>query len=70
MLNGWSCCVIVFLAFFAASACNASDASDLQEERLHVKRLSNGFVAITVEQNVRQLIFSFYIILTVHQPFH
>jgi hypothetical protein len=59
MLRVWSCYVVAFLAFFAASACNASDASDQQAERLHVKRLSNGFVAITVEQNVRSSIFHF-----------
>ena len=56
MLLSLNCCVVVLLGLFAATACAAPDSANQQAERLHVKRLMNGFVAITAEQNVRQFI--------------
>jgi hypothetical protein len=53
MLLSLNCCVVVLLGLFAATACAAPDSANQQAERLHVKRLINGFVAITAEQNVR-----------------
>lgn len=57
MLLSLNCCVVVLLGLFAATACAAPDSANQQAERLHVKRLMNGFVAITAEQNVIFLFF-------------
>ena len=59
MLPYFSCCVVALLGFSATLACAAPDEAHQQTERLHVRRLTNGFVAITAEQNVSSLILSY-----------
>jgi hypothetical protein len=47
------CHVIVLLLLWATPGDAAEGAADHQAERLHVKRLANGYLAITAVQQVR-----------------